>query len=221
MFKVAEALEMILNDDNNDRDMVILPPDVDELTDEEQIDDDDLDQGPPAEIPGTLEIIDPESDSDDEQLYQIAPEKGARVVPDVRTWVADKKVREIVPDNLQGKSLAEMNQFLEALSDASPTDLFMRFYDNEIIDLIISESIRYARQKNDNSFSLTRDELYQFLGFAILTGYHQLPRERMYFSNDEDIKVELVSNTFQRGKFLKIKKNLHVANNELLTKLTK
>ena len=48
---------MVSNGDDNDTDMVILPPDVDELTDEEDIDDDHLDQEPPAEIPGTLEII--------------------------------------------------------------------------------------------------------------------------------------------------------------------
>lgn len=47
--------------------------------------------------------------------------------------------------------------------------LFILFFDNEVYDLIIEHSTKYA---HDNNFPLISALLKRFLGILILTGYH-------------------------------------------------
>lgn len=47
-----------------------------------------------------------------------------------------------------------------------------------------------------------------------MSGYHSLPRERLYWSLDEDCNVSIVSNIMSRNRFLEIKKFLHFCDNE-------
>jgi hypothetical protein len=60
-----------------------------------------------------------------------------------------------------------------------------------------------------------------FIGILFLSGYHRLPRERLYWSLDEDVKVKLVSNAMSRNRFEEIKRYLHLADNTKLDKRDK
>lgn len=54
-----------------------------------------------------------------------------------------------------------------------------------------------------------------FLGFLFLSGYHTLPRERLYWSQRENLGIELVKKAMTRDRYLLLKSVLHVANNEI------
>ncbi len=56
-----------------------------------------------------------------------------------------------------------------------------------------------------------------FLGIIILSHYHNVPKENDYWSNQPDLKVELVTETMTRDLFREIKRNLHLADNHALT----
>ena len=88
------------------------------------------------------------------------------------------------------------------------------YWDDEICNMIVKESNRYARQRNDQTFELTRGELDQFLGIVLLTGYISLPRKRMYWEKSEDFQIPIVGKAMSRSRFEQIKRNLHFANNE-------
>ncbi|XP_042150178.1 piggyBac transposable element-derived protein 3-like [Ixodes scapularis] len=97
--------------------------------------------------------------------------------------------------------------------------LVKKLSNQEVMDLLITETNRYARQRNDHQFTQKTD-LFKFLGILFLTGYHSLPREDLCWSKEEDVNVPLVEKVMSRFKFRQIK-YLHAANNETLNKTTR
>lgn len=66
-------------------------------------------------------------------------------------------------------------------------------------------------------FFLTKNCLKNFIGFLLFTGFHTLPQEQLYWSEDEDISIDCVRKCFPRNRYLEIKRNLHFNdNNEIL-----
>jgi hypothetical protein len=91
--------------------------------------------------------------------------------------------------------------------------IFEKLFDDEVFQLIVDFSNLYASQNNRHNFSITVAELKTFFGILLLSGYHKLPREGMYWSLDEDIGVEVVSKAMSRNRFREIKRNLHLVDN--------
>lgn len=100
------------------------------------------------------------------------------------------------------------------LSTKNPVELFELFFDKSIYDKIYKESIRYAFQKLMHNAIMTPTDLKKLFGFFILTGYHYLPKEELYWSSKEDFGIALVKNAFNRDKYLSLKRMLHVCNND-------
>ena len=62
-----------------------------------------------------------------------------------------------------------------------------------MIQLIIDETIQYAKiEKNKRNFETLTTDIKIFVGFLILSGYHQLPSERDYWSEDNDLGLGIV-----------------------------
>ena len=55
--------------------------------------------------------------------------------------------------------------------------------------------------------------MLKFIGIHLFSGYHILPRQRLYWEKAEDVNVSLVSGSMSRHRFEEIKKYLHMANN--------
>lgn len=105
----------------------------------------------------------------------------------------------------------------DSLSGKTPQDLFSLFFDDEVLDMIIEETNRYAQQKNSN-FVLDNIMLQRFLGILVLSGYHTVPAARDYWSNHPTLGVPAVKLCMPRNKFLDIKKFIHFSNNFNLDK---
>ncbi|KAB0805150.1 hypothetical protein PPYR_02120, partial [Photinus pyralis] len=65
----------------------------------------------------------------------------------------------------------------------------------------------------NHNFRVTDDEIRLFIGLLLFTGYHRLPRERMYWSLDPDLAIPFVSSAISRNRFQEIKRYLHFADN--------
>lgn len=102
----------------------------------------------------------------------------------------------------------------------SPSEIFFTIFDDEVLTQIIVQSGTYAKQKNEHGFSLTSDDLKKFLGILLLSGYHRLPSQRMYWSLDEDVGVPCVFRCMPRTTFLDIKRFLHFADNNAIVGTT-
>ena len=98
----------------------------------------------------------------------------------------------------------------------APYDLFKLYFDEDVYSLITIESERNAKQKLNHSFSLSEADLDVFLGIVLPSGYNALPQERLYWSNDEDVGVNLVKKKMSRNRFQEIKRYLHLADNNNL-----
>ena len=69
------------------------------------------------------------------------------------------------------------------------------------------------RDKNDANFDITTEEINKFIGIILLSGYHILPSERSYWSNQPDLGVPIVTGAMSRNRFQQIKSYLHLADN--------
>lgn len=95
----------------------------------------------------------------------------------------------------------------------SPTHLFLKMFPMEVIHIIVEESSRYAKQKNDHDFSVTTDEILTFFGILLLSGYNQRKQQRHYWTPQPDIFCDFVASAMQRDKFEQIKRFLHFVDN--------
>ncbi|XP_015907361.3 piggyBac transposable element-derived protein 3-like [Parasteatoda tepidariorum] len=98
------------------------------------------------------------------------------------------------------------------VSGKSPVELFEMVAKN-MIAKTVDESNKYAGQKNNQEFNLKTDEFKQFLGILFYSGYHILPREKMYWENAPDVGTTLVSQAMSRKRYFDIKKYLHFNDN--------
>ena len=62
----------------------------------------------------------------------------------------------------------------------SPNDFFSQLFGDSIIDTIVTETNRYARQKLENWNDITNCKLNAYFGICIIMGINNLPRIAMY-----------------------------------------
>lgn len=227
-FKSAEEAVEYLFSEEIEADMVALPPDVDEITDEESFDDDETGCPVVQDIPGTVEINLPEDG--DVPSYSTASSSSAKGT-DVQSQPQNRssKKKKCEPAAVWSKtnpnynfgsvgSLAQSNRenIVNALQGCTPLEIFEEFLTSELLNNIVEETAKYAKQwKNKPQFSTSVDDLKVFIGFLIFSGYHTLPNQRDYWSEDDDLMVPLVKSAIPRNKYLELKAMLHfVDNNE-------
>ena len=105
----------------------------------------------------------------------------------------------------------QQNQFQEG--DWTPTTLFELFFDDDILDMLTLNSIRYAQQKGNHSFHLTAENLKAFFAILLTSGTVPLPRRRMFWEQKPDVHNEAVSNAMTVNRFEEIMRYFHVADN--------
>lgn len=222
-----EAVLMIMemSSDEEEPEIVVLPPEnIGEITDEEG--EDDQNEEMLMEVAGNVEVH-AYGDEDIDDLYTIDETNSGGLEEPQRKkmkkmagkkkykWVknCDKYSHQMVDTDIQ--SLAAR---FPLLKDKDPLDMFSLFYDDHILDRIVVESNRYAGQNGAHGFNLTKVELRAFLGILLLSGYHSLAREKLYWSRDEDVGVPIVSDKMPRNRFQEIKRYIHLADNASLDK---
>ena len=75
----------------------------------------------------------------------------------------------------------------------NPVDLFKLCFDDEIMNYICHETVKYASQKDESQFLVTVEELYRYFGILLLSGYNKIPFRRMYWETRPDANNFLVS----------------------------
>ena len=108
------------------------------------------------------------------------------------------------------------NHFPDLISK-SPFELWTEIFPTGLADMVVEQTNLYASlDRNEIGFSTTRSEILQFFGVLLLSRYNKLPYEDHYWSNDEDLGVDVVSKAMSRHSFRAIKRNLHFADNQKL-----
>lgn len=214
---LQEALDAVMleEDDVTEIDLVALPPEPSVLTDEEEGDEDHIQSNAiPRDIPGRVEVFtnrgeDEWDSSDDEPLAEIKRRRNNFEEP---RWRKTEPIYEPIVST-EGNVQAHLDKLLDEMRNQNPLQIFEKVFDEEVFAMIVQYSQTYAAQKNKHDFKVSVDELKTFFGILLLTGYHSLPRERLYWCLDEDCSVSIVSRAMPRNQFEEIKKYLHFCDN--------
>lgn len=97
--------------------------------------------------------------------------------------------------------------------DTTPVELFEKFLDDTIMNLLIEQSRKYALYLNHSDPKISIEEVKCFLAILILSGYNELPGKRFYWDMASDMRNELVYNSMRRNRFLEICRFIHFADN--------
>ena len=111
----------------------------------------------------------------------------------------------------------KVSELVTQLVSKSEVELFEEFWDDEVFNMIMAQSILYAQHQNRHDFAPKQFQLKRFVGFLIFSGYHKLPREDMYWENAEDCSIKIVTGAMSRQMYRDIKRNLHLVDNSTLT----
>ncbi|KAI4469474.1 transposase is4 [Holotrichia oblita] len=223
----VQELEAILEEDSdleeiNEIDAVYVPPDVDSLTDEENLDEDLLaGENLSMDIVGTIEIhtqalendnfVEPPPGPSSSKKKKISSKsKSKQYVP---SWKKLEPSYSSVPTKNEFQKMQEIKQ---QVGGKSPLEVLLLFFDDTVLNAIVNYSLKYAQDNNRHDFKFSVSLLKQFLGILILTGYHTLPACDMYLSKNADKGVDLVRGCMSRNTFRSIKRNLHLADNSSL-----
>ena len=155
-----------------------------------------------------------ESESSDEEMdvdevnssgwYEIEPEPDAEFEEDYGF------VEEVV-------SASEDNTI-------NPIDCYRHFITDEIIDLMVRETNRYAEQylqtheiSRRSKFrqwkSTNNQEMWKFFGIIIEMGLVQMPKLKYYWSSSELYRLDIIRNSMSRERFELLLKFWHFTNN--------
>ncbi|KAE9525422.1 hypothetical protein AGLY_014222 [Aphis glycines] len=95
----------------------------------------------------------------------------------------------------------------------SPLDFFSFFFDDELLDSIVEQSLLYSVQQNiNNTFRFTKNELKKYLGIVALMSLVHLPNTRSYWNCV--LGNTMIQETMSLKRFELIRRYLHFNNNE-------
>lgn len=193
-------------------DLVIIPPDPDVVTDEESLDDDLLhDKIPfPKDVSGEIELHDGKC-----SFFSKKVVKKENITREKIRWTKASPTYDMKPTSDEDRRIELLSG---EMSNVEPIDMFLKFFNEELLEHIVTESVKYAHQNNRLKFSLTVPVLKRFIGILMFTGYSTLPQEQLYWSVSPDVNCPIVRETMNRATYLSIKQNIHLADNTILDK---
>lgn len=127
-----------------------------------------------------------------------------------------------LPDKHQFSGQSGLN--INSLDLSRPFDIYKHFITDEILDVIVLETNRFAAQLIQakqlprrsllNKWTDTnRVEIEKFLGVLIIMGINKLPKMRLYWSNNEMYSNDLIKKTMTRNRFELLLRCLHFSDN--------
>ena len=147
----------------------------------------------PNDFPGFLEIF-AEVEEDDVEPRQWRSHHGLIPIP-------------------LGNPVRPLSHTHPMLADTSAKEMFLLYFTPEIAEHICEETVRYARQCGDFTFTITLDEMYRFIAFLVWTGCVILPRQRLYWDLQDDCSFPFPERLIGRDRFGLMKRYLHFDDN--------
>lgn len=208
--EVAETLD-------GDIDIVITgPPAGGDGSDVEQMDDDNMEDSSimPQEVAGEVDVMYEETE---ESQDNTAFEKSQKKRKNLPTW--RKRHISSQPDQHKDKRESAKQLLFEKSPDlvgASEWTIFDQVF-RHMLQHLVCETNRYAkRDRNIPGFNITNEEMYNFIGLLLLSGYNMRTSERDYWSKSPDLSCPAFAETMSRNRFQQIKSVLHAADNQSL-----
>lgn len=141
--------------------------------------------------------------------------KTEKLKPTFRRWVSripvcgNKLNREI--EEVKSRSVFEESAYYSR--EMTPVEIFELFFNKDLLEWIVRQSVLYACQKGNFGFEFSVDELKVFIGILILSGYCSVSRQRMYWEEQGDSHNTLIANNMRRNRFDLIMQYIHFNDN--------
>ncbi|XP_046994413.1 piggyBac transposable element-derived protein 2-like [Schistocerca americana] len=169
----------------------------------------------PSDVPGSLEIH-VNGEKENEEHADQRKKKAKTII--ISNWTTDdvtysKTYADIVEIKQRKSSL------VAALKRKSAVECFEDFFGEQVLSLIVSESVRYATQNNYHSYELSSGCIKSFIDILLFTGYYALPREKLCWNEDEDFDIRRVRQCMSRKRDLEIKRHHHFNDNTRLNRI--
>jgi hypothetical protein len=174
---------------------------------------------------GDFEASDSETDSETEAARPIpvpvsrGTKKKAATQTDNPVWSSRDlppeqamRVDEIIATRLKPR------HELPDVARMGPAEYFLLFFDQEVYDLIIEQSLLYRDQQKLKCGPLTQELLSKFLGFLLYAGCVPLPGKAYYWARGT--RQQEVADNFTAADMKLVKAQLHFADNSLLNQST-
>ena len=99
-----------------------------------------------------------------------------------------------------------------------PAKVFQLFFTDELLDLIVEETNRYAAlcKGSETSWRTNKAEMRAYFGFQIIMGITKRPEIRDYWSRDPRLQCEPITSRISRDHFEEITRFLHFVDNSTL-----
>jgi hypothetical protein len=183
------SFEETMSEDQGHTDVVVCPPDIDTLTDDDEGPDDVIGIVDIQNVPGTLGIYYPSSEvcensekadslpSTTRQVLKSKLSKKRFLSDDLSDW--SKTTPSYTKLSAKGNQTEmKMEDLKKRLHSLSPKEVFEQLANDSIYEYIVKETVQYeVNVKNEQDFMLTADEVRVFVGFLLLTVFHKLPSE--------------------------------------------
>ena len=196
--------------------IIELPPKtVDEMSDAEEFDDEEIGETQIVDVPGNVEVYvgtDDESEDVCEDQASLRKSKHAKIVlKEIPKWKKSAP-KPTVPtiDNYNNKPV--MEELIPEFIDKNPFELFMLIMSG-IFEIIQHQSQIYAAQKNDPSFHCTIEDYMVFVGILLLSGHRPYPRQELYWSLHPNFDCPIIREAMSKNRFMALKKYFHLNNN--------
>lgn len=104
----------------------------------------------------------------------------------------------------------------EYSTDSDPVVFFDQLFTDELWELLVEETNRFARQNKTAKWTdTTKDELRCFVGFLYGTSINKISQIDDVWSSDWVVSNPAFAKFFNRDRFWALFSNIHLANNEL------
>ena len=98
-----------------------------------------------------------------------------------------------------------------------PVEIFELLFNETLQNHVVAETSRYANiDSNDVDFKLTTHDFKSFIGVLLLSGYHSLPQQKLYWERNMDVDASIVYKSISRNRFMEIKKYIHFADHSTI-----
>lgn len=96
-------------------------------------------------------------------------------------------------------------------TDQSVLQYFLKFFDDDLLDMIVYQSNLYSTQVTGNSVNLSKRDILDFLALELRMGLVKMSSFRDYWS--EGLRYSKVADVMSRNKYQQIRRFLHFVDN--------
>ncbi|XP_049762413.1 piggyBac transposable element-derived protein 2-like [Schistocerca cancellata] len=226
----SDAFYNAVSDDQDHIGITVCPPEADCMTDEEEGPDDVTGTVKVSDVPWAIELHYVASENNEETVCKTSlPStshvsrsklKKRRITDEKRNWKKTPPVYTKLSQTSEHGISTKREEWKEQLSSLTPKEMFEELMNENIYEFIVKETVRYAvNMKNMQDFILTVEEVKVFVGFLLFDGYHKLPAEKLYWSEDEDVGILIIKTPMSRNNYQKLKTLLHFQDNDLANEI--